>query len=633
MKRFQSIQVTIALAFASLSLTLIVGAMFIAFGVTEETARIASQRYTRQLVHQIANNIEFYIDYIYSVSAIVQADASIQEYLAPGDPGPEAALAPERRPGEIAAAALQVMANTRSDISLIGIFSYRGGFITSDRDNELNPFVEPARQSWYTAARSARGDPVISSSHVQNIVRDKYPWVISLSREIVDPETRQGRGILLVDLNYRIIDRICSSLQLGDRGYIFILDRNGDILYHPQQQLIYGGLKTENIRRVMDETESYFSGDDADSDKFYSVETMRSTGWKVAGVNYRSEFVENRESIRRNYALWGVLFFVFSMVLSILLSQRISKPIKELRRSMRDVERGNFDVSPDIRSSNEIGELAKDFNIMIGEIKKLLRRVTAEQEQKRKSELNALQMQINPHFLYNTLDSVIWMAEGGKQQEVIAMSSALARLFRLSISKGKEIIDVASEIEHVKNYLTIQKIRYKDRLDYRIEVEEAIKPLQIVKIILQPLVENAIYHGIKNNSAAGTVIISGYRTARGMDLVVRDDGAGMDPGTLERVRARLRPPAMPVDGDIGASSGAGSGGEESEERSGAGSGAGSGTGSGAGSGAGSGVGVRNVDERIKLYFGPAYGLEFESREDEGTAVFIHLPAIEKAGTV
>jgi two-component system sensor histidine kinase YesM len=233
---------------------------------------------------------------------------------------------------------------------------------------------------------------------------------------------------------------------------------------------------------------------------------------------------------------------------------------------------------------------------MVGEIKKLLGRITVEQEQKRKSELNALQMQINPHFLYNTLDSVIWMAESGKQDEVIAMSSALARLFRLSISKGKEIIDVASEIEHVKNYLTIQKIRYKDRLDYRIEVDDSIKTMRIVKIILQPLVENAIYHGIKNASAAGTVVISGYRTEKGMDLAVSDDGAGMDEACLDRVRRKLS--EGPEDT---LSTG-------TRER-------------------GSGVGVRNVDERIKLYFGSEYGLEFKSSESNGTTVFIHLPAI------
>ncbi|MDR2631462.1 MAG: sensor histidine kinase [Spirochaetaceae bacterium] len=609
--RFQSIQVTIALAFTLLLVTVIVGAILIAFRETEETVRIASRRYTQQLVHQITNNIEFYIDYMDSISTFVEANSSVRNYL-------EGASQTEREEAaEAVRSVLTVMTTTRNDISLIGVFSYQGGFVTQDRDNSLNPFADPSKQSWYTAAQNARGFSVVSSSHVQNIIRGQYRWVISLSREIIDEETGRSLGILLVDLNFRIIDRICSSIQLGERGYIFVVDRRGDIVYHPQQQLLYGGLKTENIHRITAETTGYFSGDDEDRDKFYSVETMRSTGWKVVGVNYRSEFVENRNAIQRSYTFWGLFFLIASMAISLFISQRISKPIKELRRSMQAVEQGNFDILVDIHSSNEIGELGKDFNIMVGEIKELLRRVTLEQEQKRKSELKALQMQINPHFLYNTLDSVIWMAEGGKQKEVIAMSSALARLFRLSISKGKEIIDVASEIEHVKNYLTIQKIRYKDRLDYRIEVEEEIRSFQIVKIILQPLVENAIYHGIKNNSVAGTVVISGRRTPTGMELAVRDDGIGMNPASLEKLRRRL---LSPRDRNWRKEYGAPTAAVPSEDMQEAET---------EGDVPGSGVGVRNVDERIKLYFGPDYGLEFESREDEGTTVFIHLPAIKK----
>jgi two-component system sensor histidine kinase YesM len=598
-RRFHSIQLTIALAFTALLVIVIVGAILIAFRVTEETARITSRRYTQQLVRQIAHNIEFYIDYMDSISTFVEADSSVREYL----------KADSEAAAEAVRSVLTVMTTTRNDISLIGIFGYRGEFITQDRENSLNPFADPSGQSWYTAARKARGLSVVSSSRVQNIIKGQYRWVISLSREIIDRETGRGLGILLVDLNFRIIDRICSSIQLGRRGYIFVVDRRGDIVYHPQQQLLYGGLKTENISRIIDETSLYFPGGDEDQDKFYSIETMRSTGWKVVGVNYRSEFVENRNAVRSSYTFWGLFFLIASMAISIFLAQRISKPIKELRRSMQAVEHGNFDIPVDIRSSSEIGELGKDFNIMVGEIKGLLRRVTLEEEQKRKSELRALQMQINPHFLYNTLDSVIWMAEGGKQEEVIAMSSALARLFRLSISKGKEIIDVASEIEHVKSYLTIQKIRYKDRLDYRIEVEEEILSFQIVKIILQPLVENAIYHGIKNSPAAGTVLISGRRTEAGMDLAVRDDGVGMNPAALEKLRRALRSPWDRPFGETGA-------GDVPVPEKNAGV-------------PGSGVGVRNVDERIKLYFGPDYGLEFESREDEGTTVFIHLPAIKK----
>ncbi|MDR1419704.1 MAG: sensor histidine kinase [Treponema sp.] len=596
-RRFHSIQVDIAIAFAALSVAIIVAAILIAFTVTEESARQSSRRYTRELVRQITNNIEFYIDYMDSVSSIIEASPDVQEYLraAPGSGGPTGGTA---APDDPAAAGvrgiLRTLTNARNDISLIALFDGGGGFITADSGSVLNPFTELQMQSWYSGAKNVLDGSLISPSHVQNIIADRYQWVISLSRELADPESGQSLGVLLVDLNYRIIEQICGSIELGRRGYIFIVDRNGDIVYHPQQQLLYGGLKTENIRRVIEGKEDYFSGDNEDREKFYSVETMPLTGWKVVGVNYRSEFVEGRDAVRATYTFWGLLFLAAAMGMSIVLALRISRPIRQLRSSMRAVEQGSFDIRADIRSSNEIGELGKDFNIMIGEIKNLLARVTTEQEQKRKSELKALQMQINPHFLYNTLDSVIWMAQSGKQDEVIAMSSALARLFRLSISKGKEIIDVASELEHVRSYLTIQKIRYKDRLDYSINVDEDIMSCRIVKIILQPLAENAIYHGIKNNSAAGTVRISGRRTHDGMILQVRDDGAGMDGEALEKLRRVL-------EADGGAD-------RAHSER---------------------GVGVHNVDERIKLYFGREYGLEFESGEDEGTVVTIRLPAVRE----
>ncbi|OHE71831.1 MAG: histidine kinase, partial [Treponema sp. RIFOXYC1_FULL_61_9] len=419
------------------------------------------------------------------------------------------------------------------------------------------------------------------SSHVQNAIKDRHRWVISLSREL------GGEGVLLVDLNFSVIDDICNSVTLGTRGYIFIVAADGSIVYHPQQQLIYGGLKGENIQRIIEGGDVYFAASAGGADKLYSVKTMKATGWKVVGVNYGDELVANREKIRLNYLAWGLGFFATTIILSILIARSISRPIKSLRASMRAVELGDFDIRVDIQSDDEIGELGKDFNIMIAKIRELIRLNTQQQELKRRSELKALQMQINPHFLYNTLDSIIWMAEGRKEEEVITMVSALAKLFRLGISKGQEIIPIGQEIEHVESYLTIQKIRYKDKLDYEISVDPEIRRFRTVKLILQPLVENAIYHGIKNKAEAGKIVVSGRRTETGVELAVSDDGVGMGAEQLQSLLSRSSEPN------------------------------------------GNGLGVRNVDERIKLYFGDEYGLMYESAEDEGTTVRVRLPAWEE----
>ncbi|WHH58073.1 sensor histidine kinase [Petroclostridium sp. X23] len=224
---------------------------------------------------------------------------------------------------------------------------------------------------------------------------------------------------------------------------------------------------------------------------------------------------------------------------------------------------------------------------MTTKIKDLIIQNTKEQEQKRKSEIKALQAQINPHFLYNTLDSIIWMAESKKSEDVVVMASALAKLFRFSISKGEEIISLRSEIEHIKNYLTIQKIRYTDKLDFSIEVDDDILHCKTLKIILQPLAENSIYHGIKNKNGMRLIRITGKKTNNKILLQVIDNGVGMTPEKLENVLSKRN--------------------TVSDSK---------------------GVGVWNVHERLKLYFGDEFGLVFESQLDVGTKVDVWLPLIE-----
>ncbi len=221
---------------------------------------------------------------------------------------------------------------------------------------------------------------------------------------------------------------------------------------------------------------------------------------------------------------------------------------------------------------------------MTSQIRQLMEQNIYEQEQKRQSELKALRSQINPHFLYNTLDSIIWMAEGGKNKEVVRMTAALARLLRQSISNDNELISIEKEIDYAGSYLTIQKMRYRDKLEYEIEVDEEIKHKEIINLILQPLVENAIYHGIKYRGSKGLVRITGRGEGDKIILTVSDNGIGMDETALEEIFDR------------------------SKAREG-----------------NNGVGVYNVQTRIQLYYGTEYGLHFESRLGEGTQVTVTIP--------
>jgi two-component system, sensor histidine kinase YesM len=579
---FKSIQSTIAVAFSCLILFTTLFISLMTYRLTTNAAEKSSREHTSQLIEQVNTNIETYINYMENISQMVLSNYDIREYLSNQTlPGTKDNANLEQR----ITFQLSSVLNTRKDISSILVFGNYGNIVPYNHI-KLNKFVDPTQQSWYKKAIEADGKVVISSSHVQNIIQGEYKWVVSLSRQLSSMDGKQ-LGVLLVDLNYNVINDLCNKIKLGKKGYIFILDHDGNIVYHPQQQLIYSSLKNEMIDQVMSSATSSFTVSEGSNSRMYTINPSNNTGWKIVGVTYVDELVSNKKEIQTYIFLWGIGLTLVAFILSFILSLRISNPIKRLEASMKKVEKGNFDIQVNIESSNEIGQLSKRFNRMTTEIKELMAQNVKEQELKRKSELKALQAQINPHFLYNTLDSIIWMAEGKKSEEVVLMVAALARLFRISISKGQEMISIANEIEHIKSYLTIQKMRYKDKLDFEINVDEQIMANKVLKIILQPLVENSIYHGIKNNAGIGIVKITGKFIDDRILLQVIDNGIGM---TAETIRQMLK---------------------KSEKSEG-----------------GSGIGVSNVNQRIQLYFGEQYGIAFESELGQGTIANIWLPKLE-----
>ncbi|PRX71214.1 histidine kinase/DNA gyrase B/HSP90-like ATPase [Cohnella sp. SGD-V74] len=306
----------------------------------------------------------------------------------------------------------------------------------------------------------------------------------------------------------------------------------------------------------------------------------------MIGVTYPDELVGNKGEIRTTSILVGVAFLIVALSISVFLSFRLTKPIKRLESLMKKVEKGDFDLRVEVESTDEIGKLSRSFNLMIGKIKDLMGQIVEEQEMKRISELKAMQAQIHPHFLYNTLDSIIWMAEMGKMADVVKMTGALAKLFRSSISKGDELVPIEVELEHIQNYLTIQKIRYKNKFTYDIDVDPDILSCKTLKIVLQPLVENAIYHGLKQQAVIGHISVTGRREEDGIALRVIDDGVGMNEEQLQSLAEKWRH----AEG-------------------------------------GKGVGLQNVNHRIRLYFGEIYGLRIESEPEEGTTVTLRLPEI------
>ena len=581
--RFRSIRTSMIVSFATLIIFALLTFLVLSLRYTESTVLENSTEYTSQLIGQVNNDIDSYINYMENISFIVANNTDVRDYLF-------AENLTEQRKNQLQeriTALFENVKDTRGDITNIAVIPQTREPLINNGVERLNPYVDVKELSWYQEALKARGEAAISSSHVQNAVQEHYDWVVTLSRYISNRVTPEIGGVFFVDLNYNAIQDLCERISLGNKGYIYILDQSGAIVYHPQQQLIYSGMKQELLSEVMETEESSFLTEDG---KLYTISRSEATGWTVVGVSYVSELMAGADSARLVYALTALVLFAAALALAYLLSREITKPIQRLQGSMKEVERGNFDnAAIQVWDDNEIGSLSRSFNIMTEEIQKLMKQSEREQRAKRKYELRVLQSQISPHFLYNTLDSIIWMAEWGKNQEVVTMTSSLARLLRRTISNEQELVTIAEEIDCTEAYLTIQKMRYKDKLEYEIELEDGIGREKIVKLVLQPLVENAIYHGIKYKEGRGLIQIRVFCQDDCIVLQVEDDGKGMDEETLAHIfEQHIR-----------------------DTRS-------------------NGVGVNNVNERIRLFYGAEYGLSFKSEPEKGTTATIWIP-LGKAG--
>ena len=577
--RFRSLRTSLIAAFVTLVIFSLLTFLLISLRYTRDMVLKNSTDYTSQLIGQVNNDIDSYMNYMENISFIVSNNSDVRDYLFTEKLTQERAQELRER----ITAVFQTVTDTRGDITNIGLLPEGRKEVINDSEVKLNPYVDVKALSWYQAATEADGEAAISSSHVQNAVWDQYDWVVTLSRSISNSTSPGVNGIFFVDLNYNAIRALCENISLGSRGYIYILDQSGSIVFHPQQQLIYSGMKQELIEEIMETEASSLETEDG---KLYTISRSEATGWTVVGVAYVSELLEGTSAARAVYILVAVGLFAVALVLAVIISDEITKPVTALEQSMKKVEKGSFDRALlEVKDNNEIGRLTRSFNLMTEEIRKLMEQSEREQRAKRKYELRVLQSQINPHFLYNTLDSIIWMAEWGKNQEVVKMTSSLARLLRRSISNDQEVVTIGEEIEYTEAYLTIQKMRYQDKLEYEIDAEEDIRAERVIKLILQPLVENAIYHGIKYKEGKGMIRIRGYRRGKDIVLEVWDDGRGMDADTLEHIfEKHIR-----------------------DTKS-------------------NGVGVNNVNERIRLFYGAEYGLRFESEPGKGTLATIVLPA-------
>ena len=482
--------------------------------------------------------------------------------------------------------------SNRDSIVSMAVFSEKGELLSATPLRTLKNSVSPQREDWFVQAMDKIENLHFSTPHVQNLwsdVDERYRWVVSLSRYV---ELSRGGaiegGVLLLDMSFDGIEQICKDVELDDGGYLYLIDDSGEIIYHPRQQLIYAGLQQENNLTAAGYTDGSHQEQFQGQSRQVTVKTVGYTGWKLVAV-------VPRESLWTNYSqlvlffLFVVLFSIFLLVfVNLRLSEWITAPVKKLDRAVKDLEARRSDVDFDVGGPTEVEHLSHSIRSMVSTMDHLMEDIIQQEEQKRRSELDVLQAQINPHFLYNTLDSVVWMTENGRTQDAVVMLTSLARFFRISLSRGSNVIPIADELEHARHYLTIQKMRYKNKFSAAVTAEDGVESLYTIKLIVQPVLENAIYHGMAYADGDGEITVRAFRDGGDVCIEVTDNGPGMPE---EVVRGLLE-------------------------------GAGPNTGA-----KGSGIGFRNVHQRLRLNFGEPYGLTILSEPDDGTTVRIRLPAL------
>lgn len=502
-----------------------------------------------EAIEKSGNYIELYMSKLTTLSQVISHDKGVYDYLKNKD---------ETEKNRI----LNMIDNTLSTdpyIKSIILIRKDGAVISNEKNVNMEVSSDMMKEEWYVNSLM-NPMPVLNPLRKQNFSLDGMDdWVISVSREIADTNG-ENLGVLLIDVKYQALHEYLQNQETGKNSDIVILDEDNRIVYY--KEIPYDTSQEKYLKNLKNIEEGYNRKENTVTVKY----PIKNTHWILVEISYMQEI----ESLKNHFFEMIVISCLASLLITVLISisvlRRITKPIKELEQHMNNFNNDLSKINLKGDVSIEILSLQNHFNEMIDKIKYL-----------REYEINALYSQINPHFLYNTLDTIIWMAEFQDTEKVISITKALSNFFRISLSNGKEKIPLKEEINHIKEYLYIQKQRYEDKLEYKISIQEELENIEVPKIILQPFVENAIYHGIKNLDTTGIISIYSQIIDDRIELIIEDNGIGFEAAKKQALMKM------------------------------------------------GGVGIKNVNKRIQYYYGNEYGAKIDSSFKAGARIIITLP--------
>ncbi|BBM53526.1 sensor with HAMP domain [Leptotrichia trevisanii] len=503
--------------------------------------------YTNENVISTSRYITLYADKLKNMINLLSVDADVRNFLISGN---------EDSKKSIKKMIYSILGNNKG-IKSITVIGKNGNIVSSDKNNDMKISENMMKEKWYVDAINNSDMPVFNPSRKDSASSmNSALWFLSISRDIKNSKG-ENLGVIVFDIKYEILERYLNSISFGKQIDNIIVDKNNNIIY-------YKDVKCFADKKCLEK----FSEKNKNKDTYLYEINIENTNWSLRSIANTNDLV----TLKKNFSHIVIIIFLvslaFSSIITFIVITKILKPLIKLENHMQNFENNLREFHLSEKTGYEIQNLVEHFNVMVEKIKYL-----------REYEIKALHSQINPHFLYNTLDTIIWMAEFEDNEKVISITKSLANYFRLSLSNGHEKIPLKDEIMHTKEYLFIQKQRYEDKLSYFFNIEdESLLSIEVPKIIIQPIVENSIYHGIKNLSGNGIITIDVYRENSTINISVKDNGIG-----FEKAKQFKK----------------------------------SKTG---------GVGTQNVDKRIKFYYGKNYGVfRNENNKNEGAEVIIKIP--------
>lgn len=491
---------------------------------------------------------------------------------------------------------LSYLNHTKEEIIAVYLVDQYGS-IFYDKDpgiSELYP--EERLTKWRVLSEMGGVAPVVQGRHTIRVNSNAHREVFSVLRTINSVSTLDQIGILVFDVDINLFKGIIDPVNAVTQGNTFIVDDNGELIYASEDSDNTSDSQRTNIPLLLQQVnqqQDHFQIE-MNGQSYVAVYTVsKQTGWTTMVTIPLSRILSPMQKNRNTLILTTLIIIAFALCVATIISHALTKPLKSLVRLMKRVQHGNLDVWQHSKYNDEIGMLGSHFNRMILRVKDLLQEVAITEKRKQKADMRALQNQINPHFIYNTLESIRMLAESNDDPRVAKLTYLLGLQMRYSIVRGEETVTIRQELEHVQNYYQLLQIRFPNKFRLHMDIPEEFLELPVIKLVFQPIVENAVFHGLDQKVGLGTLSITAWSENEAVVFCVEDDGIGMDEATLQSLNNNLQ---NVIDGER------------------------------------FGIGLRNVNERIRLHYGSSFGLLVESELGVGTRVILRIKGLSDEPT-